>query len=106
MGLITEALSMSESYDAKLSGANEKLRNAKSRDQIKAIVDGLVKSTREMRETNKALESRLALSRTEISNLQHSLEAIRAESLTDPLTGLGNRNISTARSRWRYERRW
>ena len=44
-----------------------------------------------MRETNKALEDRLSLSKNEISNLQHSLEAIRAESLTDPLTGLGNR---------------
>jgi diguanylate cyclase len=31
------------------------------------------------------------LSKSEISNLQQSLEAIRAESLTDPLTGLGNR---------------
>jgi len=31
------------------------------------------------------------LSKNEISNLQQSLEAIRAESLTDPLTGLGNR---------------
>ena len=50
-----------------------------------------MKSTREMRDTNKALEDRLSLSKTEISNLQHSLEAIRAESLTDPLTGLGNR---------------
>src|SRR5215471_12328179 len=30
-------------------------------------------------------------SRTEISELQHSLEAMRVESLTDPLTGLGNR---------------
>jgi diguanylate cyclase len=91
MALITEALGMSESYDAKLAGATEKLRNAKSRDQLKAIIDGLVKSTREMRDTNKALESRLSLSKVEISNLQHSLEAIRAESLTDPLTGLGNR---------------
>jgi diguanylate cyclase len=91
MGLITEALGMSESYDAKLSGANENLRNAKSRDQIKAIVEGLMKSTREMRDINKALENRLSLSKAEISNLQHSLEAIRAESLTDPLTGLGNR---------------
>ena len=44
-----------------------------------------------MRDTNKALEDRLTLSKSEISNLQHSLEAIRAESLTDPLTGLGNR---------------
>ena len=50
-----------------------------------------MKSTREMRETNKALEDRLTLSKSEISNLQQSLEAIRAESLTDPLTGLGNR---------------
>ncbi|UPJ53619.1 GGDEF domain-containing protein [Bradyrhizobium sp. 200] len=91
MALITDALGMSQSYDAKLSGANEKLRSAKSGEQIKAVVDGLVKSTREMQETNKALESRLSLSKTEISNLQHSLEAIRAESLTDPLTGLGNR---------------
>jgi diguanylate cyclase len=91
MTLITDALGMSQSYDAKLNGANEKLRNAKNREQIKAVVDGLVKSTREMQETYKALESRLSLSKTEISNLQHSLEAIRAESLTDPLTGLGNR---------------
>jgi diguanylate cyclase len=91
MNLITDALGMSQSYDARLAGANEKLRHAKSRDQIKPIVDGLLKSTREMRETNKALENRLALSKTEIGNLQHSLEAIRAESLTDPLTGLGNR---------------
>jgi diguanylate cyclase len=44
-----------------------------------------------MRETNRILEERLSLSKDEISGLQHSLEAIRAESLTDPLTGLGNR---------------
>ena len=91
MTLITEALGMSQSYDSKLSGASERLRSAKNRDQIKAVVDSLMKSTREMQETNKALENRLTLSKTEISNLQHSLEAIRAESLTDPLTGLGNR---------------
>src|SRR5262249_56896287 len=71
--------------------ASEKLSSAKDRDQVKAIVETLVKSTREMRETNKALEERLTLSKNEISNLQQSLEAIRAESLTDPLTGLGNR---------------
>src|SRR6266436_5916455 len=91
MTLITEALGMSTSYDDSLSGATEKLSAARSRDQVKAIVESLMKSTREMRETNKALEGRLMLSKTEISNLQQSLEAIRAESLTDPLTGLGNR---------------
>ena len=91
MTLITEALGMSASYDASLSGAAQKLSDAETRDQVKAIVETLVKSTREMRDTNKALEDRLSLSKSEISNLQQSLEAIRAESLTDPLTGLGNR---------------
>ena len=44
MKLITEALGMSQSYDARLSGASEKLRNAKDRDQIKVVVEGLMKS--------------------------------------------------------------
>src|SRR6202162_3296585 len=91
MNLITEALAMSARYDDSLSGAGRKLEVAQSGDQVKTIVASLMKSTREMRETNKALEDRLTLSKSETSNLQQSLEAIRAESLTDPLTGLGNR---------------
>jgi diguanylate cyclase len=91
MKLIGDALGMSASYDASLSGATKKLATAQNRDQVKKVVESLLKSTREMRDTNKALEERLTLSRSEISNLQQSLEAIRAESLTDPLTGLGNR---------------
>jgi diguanylate cyclase len=91
MTRITDALCMSASYDNSLSGATKKLSTAQDRNQVKAIVETLVKSTREMRDTNKALEERLTLSKSEISNLQHSLEAMRAESLTDPLTGLGNR---------------
>jgi diguanylate cyclase len=91
MNLITQALGMSASYDNSLSGAAEKLAAAQNRDQVAAVIESLVTSTREMRETNRALEDRLTLSKSEISNLQQSLEAIRAESLTDPLTGLGNR---------------
>ncbi|MCP3470029.1 GGDEF domain-containing protein [Bradyrhizobium sp. CCGUVB1N3] len=91
MKVLSDALGMSASYDASLSGAATQLSTAKDRDQIKAIVDTLLHATRDMRETNKALEDRLTLSTNEISNLQQSLEAIRAESLTDPLTGLGNR---------------
>jgi diguanylate cyclase len=91
MKLITDALGMSASYDDSLFGATQKLAVARDREQVKAIAESLLQATREMRETNKALEDRLSLSKTEISNLQQSLEAIRAESLTDPLTGLGNR---------------
>ena len=91
MKLIGDALGMSASYDTSLSGATKKLSTAQNREQVKKIVESLLKSTREMRDTNKALEERLTLSKSEISHLQQSLEAIRAESLTDPLTGLGNR---------------
>jgi len=89
--LIDDALGMSASYDESLSGATKELAVARKPDDVEAIVESLVKSTREMRDTNEALGDRLTLSKKEISNLQQSLEAIRAESLTDPLTGLGNR---------------
>src|ERR1700709_562844 len=91
MSLITDALGRSAAHDDSLSGATQKLSVAQNRDQVKAVVEQLVVSTREMRDTNKALEDRLSLSKQEISNLQQSLEEIRAESLTDPLTSLGNR---------------
>src|SRR6266576_1326473 len=86
MTLIGDALGMSASYDDTLSGDTAELSAAQNRDQVKTIVQSLTKSTRKMRETNKALRDRLRLSKSEISDLQQSLEAIRAESLTDPLT--------------------
>ena len=91
MSLISDALGMSASYDATLSGATQQLTDAHTREQVKAIAETLLASTRQMHNTNKALQDRLSLSKAEISNLHQSLEAIRAESLTDPLTGLGNR---------------
>jgi diguanylate cyclase len=91
MSLISDALGMSTSYDATLSDATQQLTGAHTREQVKAIAETLLASTRQMRNTNKALQDRLSRSKSEISNLHQSLEAIRAESLTDPLTGLGNR---------------
>jgi diguanylate cyclase len=93
MSLITEALGMTATFGNSLDGATQSLSTAKDLGQVKAVVEALVASTREMQETNRALESRLMVSKQEISNLQHSLEAIRTESLTDPLTSLGNRKF-------------
>jgi len=91
MTLIADALGTSETYSANLDSASAKLNKVTDRDSLMAIVQELAKSTRDMQETNKALEERLVVSKQEIANLQHSLEAIRAESMTDPLTALGNR---------------
>ncbi|MBI5264912.1 MAG: GGDEF domain-containing protein [Bradyrhizobium sp.] len=89
--LLGEALGVSATYYESLTGAGQELSIAQNTDQVRSVIEILVKSTREMRDTNMALEERLNLSKNEISSLQQSLEAIRAESLTDPLTGLGNR---------------
>jgi diguanylate cyclase len=91
MTLITDALGMTTQFGKSLDGATADLVAAKDRDSIVAIANALVKSTREMRDNNRILESRLIASKQEVANLQQSLEAIRAETLTDPLTGLGNR---------------
>jgi diguanylate cyclase len=91
MVLITDALGLTSSFGDSLAGASKHLSIAEDRDQIKTVVETLVKSTREMQQTKTALEDRLLVSKQEISQLQQNLEAIRAESLSDPLTGLGNR---------------
>jgi diguanylate cyclase len=91
MSLITEALGMTSTFGESLAGASRHLSVANDREQIKSVVESLVNSTREMQQTKEALEERLTVSKQEISHLQQNLEAIRAESLTDPLTGLGNR---------------
>src|SRR3954470_9378707 len=63
MTLLGEALGMSTNYGATLDGANQKLTSALTPEQLKATVETLVKSTTEMRQTNKVLEDRLTLSK-------------------------------------------
>lgn len=89
--LISEALHSTSAFGSRLAGASERLALANDPTAIRAVVETLIQSTREMQEQNISLETRLATSKIEINNLQQSLEAIRAESLTDPLTSLGNR---------------
>ena len=91
MTLINEALGSTARYGHSLDGATASLSTATDGDTVRAVVEKLVKATREMHDQNRSMETRLATSKIEINNLQHSLEAIRAESLTDPLTSLGNR---------------
>jgi diguanylate cyclase len=58
---------------------------------LRAIVETLVRATRDMEENNIRLEHSLKASKQEINQLQVNLEAVRNESLTDPLTSLANR---------------
>ncbi|TAK50322.1 MAG: GGDEF domain-containing protein [Xanthobacteraceae bacterium] len=93
MKVVTEALAASSTYGNNLSGTARDLAATKDPKALITIVETLVKSTREMQATNQTLEDRLTSSKQEIATLQQSLEAVRNETQSDPLTGLGNRKF-------------
>ncbi|GLK80988.1 GGDEF domain-containing protein [Methylopila turkensis] len=53
----------------------------------------LLAETQRMVERTRELEQSLAKSQEQMQELHHTLEVVRAESLTDPLTGLANRKF-------------
>src|ERR1700755_282999 len=50
---IDDALGMTATFGNSLDGATQSLSNAKDLSQVKAVVEALVASTREMQETNR-----------------------------------------------------
>src|SRR5262249_9511660 len=69
----------------------QKLHVAMDAPAVRVIVESLIEATKEMEQNNAALEASLQASKREITQLHESLEAIRNESMTDPLTSLANR---------------
>src|SRR5262245_25121639 len=91
MAMIDAAVGSATSYTESLAGATEQLDRSKDREGLRAIVESLVQTTKAMEASNRQLEDRLTASKLEINELQENLEAVRTESLTDPLTQLANR---------------
>lgn len=91
MGMIDAALGTASTYSESLADATQRLGVTKDRDGLRAVIENLVKVTKDVERNNHALEARLKVSRQEICELQENLEAVRTESLTDPLTSLANR---------------
>jgi diguanylate cyclase len=91
MAMIDAAAGSASSYTESLASATQNLGAAKDRDGLRTIVEGLVRATKDMEKNNQLLEESLKASRQEINQLQINLEAVRNESLTDPLTSLANR---------------
>ncbi|MGE3150777.1 MAG: GGDEF domain-containing protein [Pseudorhodoplanes sp.] len=91
MAVVDSAVGNTTSYSESLAGVSAAIGAAKDRDGLRAIVEGLVKTAKEMETTNQKLEERLSASKQEITQLQENLETVRNESLTDPLTSLANR---------------
>jgi diguanylate cyclase len=91
MSMIDNAVGSATHYTESLARATQSLGATKDRDGLRSVVETLVRTTRDMEENNSQLEQRLKASKQEINQLQVNLEAVRNESLTDPLTSLANR---------------
>jgi diguanylate cyclase len=91
MSMIDVAIGSASDYGESLAGAAKDIAPDADRDQLRLIVETLVRSTQEVEVTNQTLQKRLVDSREEIRELQENLEVVRTESLTDPLTTLSNR---------------
>ena len=91
MAMIGTAAGNASSYTESLVDVAQKLGLAADEPAVRSIVEGLVQATKVMEKNNQALEARLSASKQEITELQQNLEAVRSESLTDPLTALANR---------------
>ena len=91
MAMIGTAAGNASSYTESLVDVTQQLGVAADEPAVRVIVEGLVQATKVMEKNNQALEARLSASKQEITELQQNLEAVRSESLTDPLTALANR---------------
>lgn len=81
-----------EQYGATLDNASKSLSNSDiTGEALSRIVNVLASSTEEMSNLNQNLNHQLVSSTKEIETLRSSLQAARAEALTDGLTGVANR---------------
>jgi diguanylate cyclase len=90
---IKSAAGSATSYSKNLADATKSLSGAEDSEGLRGIIERLVAGTREMEANNKKLETRLSASKQEIEQLQQNLQAVRTESMTDPLTTLANRKF-------------
>ena len=93
MATIDAAAGSATNYSKRLNLATESLAQASDGEALRTVLEHLVQGAKEMELDNKKLEASLASSRQEIETLQQNLEAVRVESLTDPLTTLANRKF-------------
>jgi diguanylate cyclase len=92
MTVIDHAASANTACTERLNDVNGTLSGRDAApEQLRAIVASLLGITRDFARAKQTVELQLTASRQKIQELQDDLEAVRHESLTDPLTTLANR---------------
>jgi diguanylate cyclase len=91
MEMIEVALGSTSRYGASLQAFSDDLAAPVNRNRVRELVASVVRATQQVTATNQQLETRLKETRTEIESLRDTLECVRIEAVTDPVTGIANR---------------
>lgn len=79
-------------FNTVLEGAGQALQDTpETQPELISIIDLLMQATRQMKEHNEKLDKQLHSSIEQVSDLHNKIEEIRTVSITDMLTGVGNR---------------
>jgi diguanylate cyclase len=93
-GILKDARQANDAYAGTLTElATEAESLGEAGALIRSLAHAMLSATASMVERTRDLERQLASSQDEMQELHNTLEVIRAESLTDPLTGLANRKF-------------
>jgi diguanylate cyclase len=88
---IDSAMVSAGAFSDSLQAATGDLAGETDLNRIRALAASLLRETRLMQDTNRRLEQRLEVSRSDIAGLQRDLDEVRRESMLDPLTKIYNR---------------
>jgi diguanylate cyclase len=91
MGMIETAMLSSHSYNHDLGKGLDNIEQTTSQHMLKPIIEALITATKDMENVARNLELRLEESKSKTADLQKDVDTLRLETLTDPLTLVGNR---------------
>jgi len=91
MTRLEEAGRNTAAYGQALAGAKDRMDDGEDPIQLKAMINALADATHKMQRHSETLESQLAETKQEVSQLRTNLDIVREQAQTDALTGLANR---------------
>jgi diguanylate cyclase len=88
---IETARTAANDFGGSIGKAAEKVRGAKSLDDVSQVLSGVIEDTRRMVAKNSELEGQLAAVTGQMAEVRQQLETARREATTDSVTGIANR---------------
>lgn len=89
--IIESSTNNSSAFGNSVREASASLSHKSSPSDVRDAVKSILEASRDMEARSQELEERLKATKSEVSELQQTLEAARSEARTDGLTGVANR---------------